>query len=82
MHCRDADSNSCTFGKAIARGMGADGIRVEKETDLQSALEKALTASVPFVVDVIIDSNQTAPFGNRIQSLIAQGATESKGDLS
>jgi acetolactate synthase-1/2/3 large subunit len=61
---------------AIARGMGADGIRVESETDLQAALEKALVSNVPFVVDVIIDPTQTAPFGNRIQSLIEQGAKE------
>lgn len=61
---------------AIARGMGADGIRVESETDLQAALEKALASKMPFVVDVMIDPTQTAPFGNRIQSLIEQGAKE------
>jgi acetolactate synthase-1/2/3 large subunit len=59
---------------AIARGMGADGIRVESETDLQVALEKALASNEPFVVDVQIDPTQTAPFGSRIQSLIEQGA--------
>lgn len=59
---------------AIARGMGADGIRVDSETDLQVALEKALASNVPFVVDVQIDPTQTAPFGSRIQSLIEQGA--------
>jgi acetolactate synthase I/II/III large subunit len=67
---------------AIARGMGADGICVERETDLLTALEKALASKEPFVVDVQIDPNQTAPFGSRIQSLIEQGATETKGDLS
>ena len=61
---------------AIARGMGADGIRVESETDLQAVLEKALASKIPFVVDVIIDPTQTAPFGSRIQSLIEQGAKE------
>ena len=59
---------------AIAKAMGADGIRVEKETDLDYALETALATKQPFVVDVIIDPNQTAPFGNRIQSLKEQGA--------
>ncbi len=63
----------------IARGMGADGICVEKESDLQMALEKALSSTVPFVVDVAIDPSQPAPCGSRIQSLIAQGATELKG---
>lgn len=66
----------------LARGMGADGIRVEKESDVQAALEKALVSTVPFVVDVVIDPSQPAPLGTRIQSLISQGATESKGDLS
>lgn len=65
---------------AIARGMGADGIRVERETDLQAALEKAFAANVPFVVDVLIDNTQTAPFGNRIQSLIEQGAKETNSN--
>ena len=59
---------------AIAKAMGADGIRVEKETDLDYALKTALTTKQPFVVDVIIDPHQTAPFGNRIQSLKEQGA--------
>lgn len=67
---------------AIARGMGADGIHVESESDLQVALEKALVSPVPFVVDVIINPNQPAPIGGRVQSLMLQGATESKGDLS
>lgn len=66
----------------FARSMGADGIRVETESDVQAALEKAMVSTVPFVVDVVIDPSQPAPVGSRIQSLISQGATESKGDLS
>lgn len=66
----------------LARGMGADGIRVETESEVQAALEKALASPVPFVVDVVIDPTQRAPLGSRIQSLISQGATESKGDES
>jgi acetolactate synthase-1/2/3 large subunit len=66
----------------LARSMGADGIRVEKESDIQAALEKALVSTVPFVVDVVIDPTRPAPIGARVQSLISQGATESKGDLS
>jgi acetolactate synthase I/II/III large subunit len=62
---------------AIARAMGADGIRVEKESDLQTALQKASLSTVPFVVDVFIDPSCPAPIGERIQSLISQGATES-----
>lgn len=58
----------------IARGMGADGIRVSQESQLESALEKALAASVPFVVDVVIDPTQPAPIGSRVKSLISQSA--------
>lgn len=59
---------------AIARGMGADGIRVQRESELRSALEKAMASTAPFVVDVAIERTQPAPFGTRIQSLISQGA--------
>lgn len=61
----------------LARGMGADGIQVENELDLQAALEKAIASPVPFVVDVIIDPTQLAPSGARNQSLRAQGVTSS-----
>ncbi len=66
----------------VARAMGADGIRVNRESDLESALEKALLSTVPFVVDVSIDPTRPAPIGGRIRSLIKQGAIESKGDKS
>jgi acetolactate synthase-1/2/3 large subunit len=62
----------------IARGMGADGIRVETESDIEAALRKALASPTPFVVDVVINPDQPAPIGGRIKSLISQGATESK----
>ncbi len=58
----------------IARGMGADGICVRRESELAVALEKAMASSLPFVVDIIIDPTQRAPIGGRINSLKAQGA--------
>lgn len=61
----------------LARGMGADGIHVETESDVQAALERALASLVPFVVDIAIDPSRRAPVGTRIQSLIEQGAAES-----
>ncbi|WGV26191.1 ScyA-related TPP-binding enzyme [Halotia branconii] len=67
----DADIESTDF-VMIARGMGADGIRVHNESDLVAALETALTSIVPFVVDVIIDPTRPAPIGSRINSLISQ----------
>jgi thiamine pyrophosphate-dependent acetolactate synthase large subunit-like protein len=57
----------------IARGMGADGIRVEKESDIHAALEKAITAKVPFIIDVLIDANVPAPSKGRNKGLAVQG---------
>ena len=56
----------------IAQGMGADGIRVEREFDIQAALEKAMAASGPFVVDIVIDPTRSAPIGSRIENLTSQ----------
>ncbi len=59
----------------IALGLGADGIRVEREIDIQAALEKALVSTCPFVVDVLIDANQVAPIKGHIHNLILQSTT-------
>lgn len=64
----------------LARGMGADGVQVESESDLQAALETAIASPLPFVVDVIIDPTRLAPSGARNQSLRAQGATSSSNN--
>jgi len=57
----------------FARSLGAESIRVEKESDIQSALEKAMNSKKPFVLDVLIEPTQIAPIGSRIQSLNSQG---------
>jgi acetolactate synthase-1/2/3 large subunit len=38
---------------AVARGMGAASVRVEREQDLEGALRQALEAEGPFLVDVV-----------------------------
>lgn len=58
---------------AIARAMGADGVRVDCEYDLEAALQAGLAAPGPFVIDVIIDPSEVVPSGRRSQSLEAQG---------
>ncbi len=58
---------------AIARAMGADGVRVEREADLAGALRRAREARGPFVVDVVIDPSELAPSGDRNRSLQRQG---------
>lgn len=63
----------------IARGMGAEGVRVEREADVDPALVQALAATGPFVVDVIVDPRSPAPFHRRNQSLNEQGAMGTLG---
>jgi acetolactate synthase-1/2/3 large subunit len=60
----DADYPPTDFA-AVARAKGADGIRVERACELDAALERALDASGPFVVDVVIDPDVVAPIGAR-----------------
>ena len=55
----------------LARAMGAQGVRVESEADLETALQQALAASGPFVVDVLIDADQPAPALGRNEGLRA-----------
>ena len=62
----------------IARGMGAVGIRVEAEAGLESALEEAMAATGPVVLDVTIDPSRFAPSKGRNKSLSAQGVKSSK----
>ncbi|PHM10306.1 ScyA-related TPP-binding enzyme [Nostoc sp. 'Peltigera malacea cyanobiont' DB3992] len=59
----------------IASGMGAEGIRVETEPEIQAALEKAMASTCPYVVDVVIDPTRLAPIKSHIDNLISQGAT-------
>lgn len=64
---------------AVARAMGADGVRVEREQDLAAALERAVLARGPFVVDVMIDPRERPPNMGRNQSLVNQGVNGSAG---
>ncbi|MFV8754292.1 thiamine pyrophosphate-dependent enzyme [Nannocystaceae bacterium ST9] len=59
---------------AIARAMGADGVHVGSELDVEQALDRALAAKGPFVVDVWIDPDQRAPFLDRVSSLFDTAA--------
>jgi len=45
----------------IAEDMGAVGIRVEKAADIGPAIERALTANRPAVIDVVTDIDALAP---------------------
>lgn len=59
---------------AFARSQGADGVAVRVETDLEAALETALMADGPFVVDVRVDPTVPSPvIAERVMSLRRQG---------
>jgi acetolactate synthase-1/2/3 large subunit len=59
---------------ALARALGAEGRVVERETELDAALQGIATRRAPLVVDVRVDPTERAPFGSRVQSLIQQTA--------
>jgi acetolactate synthase I/II/III large subunit len=54
-----------TFSKVnfarIAEDMGAVGIRVEKPADLGPAIQQALKANRPVIIDVVTDIDALAP---------------------
>ncbi len=56
----------------LARSLGADGIQIDREVDLSMALQKALNASEPFIVDVLIDPDILAPSAGRNRTLQTQ----------
>jgi acetolactate synthase-1/2/3 large subunit len=58
---------------AIARGMGGEGVRIQREAQVDDALQRALAAKGPFVVDVMIDPAELAPAIGRNKSLQQQG---------
>jgi acetolactate synthase-1/2/3 large subunit len=58
----------------LARALGADGVRVEHEVDLVPALERAMAAPGPFVLDIRIDPTRKAPSQGRNRGLCAQMA--------
>jgi acetolactate synthase-1/2/3 large subunit len=61
---------------ALARSMGADGVQVDSEDDVDAAVRQAMVAPGPFVVDVRIDSTETSPLLKRFESLIKQGTSK------
>ena len=45
--------------RAVARGLGCEGVRVERPEDLEEAFDAAFKAPGPAVVDVRVDPNAT-----------------------
>ena len=65
-----------------AHAMGAEGSRVEREDALEAALEAALAAQGPYVLDVLIDPDQVAPTRGRNEGLRAAQAAQQRDGLS
>jgi acetolactate synthase-1/2/3 large subunit len=57
---------------AIASAVGAQGIRIGSEHEIEAALVVAMSAAGPFVLDVLIDRSERAPAAKRNQSLLQQ----------
>jgi acetolactate synthase-1/2/3 large subunit len=57
----------------LAIALGAEGYRVESESEIEPALLRALESKSPTVIDVVIDPAEKSPAGARIESLIQQG---------
>jgi acetolactate synthase-1/2/3 large subunit len=57
---------------AWAQSLGAEGVRVDRETELDAVLSRIESLAHPLVVDVRVDPSEPAPFLKRVQSLIRQ----------
>lgn len=55
-----ADIEGPNFAE-VAKSMGAQGIRVDNPEDLRQAIETALVAKKPTVIDILVDGTQLAP---------------------
>jgi len=56
----------------LARAMGATGVRVDDESELDDALRMALDAGRPVVLDVIVNTAEQPPYGARMRFLDEQ----------
>ena len=52
--------SSADFTK-FAESFGAEGLRVEKDTEIKYALKTAVKSDLPFVMDVIVDPDAPLP---------------------
>lgn len=63
---------------AFARSMGADGVRVESEDQVDAALRAARDATVPFVVDVRVANEVSPALAGRVASLATPPGTAAR----
>jgi thiamine pyrophosphate-dependent acetolactate synthase large subunit-like protein len=66
----------------LAESIGAMGIRVEKPSEIQDAVARALNAGRPCVVDVVSDPSPIPPltsYVNRPRYAISEGTSAIQG---
>ena len=66
----------------LARALGAQGIRVETEAELEAVMMQAMSAPGPFVVDVLIDADEVAPTHGRNEGLRVASTSSRVKELS
>jgi len=70
MSAHDLHTGESRFPEAnfwlYARSVGCDGVRVVEERQLDGALKKALEATGPYVVDVVVDPTVPPPLITRV----------------
>ena len=60
---KDGQSTSPDYA-AIARAYGVEGIKIESATEFKPALEKAIAANAPVVIDVAMINNPVPTTGH------------------
>ena len=57
----DFNTTIIDFAK-FANDLGIDSVRLENESNIEEVLEMAVNVNKPFLIDVIVDRNEVAPF--------------------
>ena len=56
----------------VSQAMGATGLEIKRETDIDGILTEAIAVEGPVVIDVDIDNNEVSPLFKRFQSIAKQ----------
>ncbi len=71
IHSIDLPISNADFSQ-IAQGMGAVGLKIRTEGEVQDILAEAMQLSQPVVIDVLIDETEVSPLFKRFENLSLQ----------
>jgi acetolactate synthase-1/2/3 large subunit len=71
IHSIDLPISNADFSQ-IAQGMGAVGLKIRTEGEVQDVLAEAMQLSQPVVIDVLIDETEVSPLFKRFENLSLQ----------